>query len=69
MKKVKESHWNNGRLEWRSNYLNGKRHGLSEWWYSDGELGWRGSFLNGKRKGLNESWRYNDCLGKDYHLL
>lgn len=37
MKEVKERYYSNGQLEYRYNYLNGKPHGLSEWWFNNGK--------------------------------
>lgn len=70
MKEVKEGHYPNNQLRWRSNYLNNKRHGLCEWWDSDGQLNWRYNYLNGKLTGLCEEWYSNgEQWVKDYHLI
>lgn len=70
MKEVKESHYNNGQLEYRYNYLNNKPHGLAKWWWNNGQLWYRANFLNGKPHGLSEWWRSNgEQWEKHYKLL
>jgi antitoxin component YwqK of YwqJK toxin-antitoxin module len=35
-----EEYWINGKLYWKENYVNGKRHGLYEsYYYTNGKLG------------------------------
>ena len=48
--KVKE-YWNNGKLLFEGEYLNGKRNGKGKEYDWNGKLEFDGEYLNGKRKG------------------
>lgn len=57
---------NNGQLNTRINYKNGKYHGLYERWYENGQLRGRINYENGKGHGLCEEW-YEDGQLR-YHI-
>ena len=48
--KVKE-YWNNGKLLFEGEYLNGKRNGKGKEYDWNGKLEFDGEYLNGKRNG------------------
>ena len=52
----------NGQLEIRRNYKDGKEHGLREWYYENGQLRIKGNVKDGKLDGLTERYDRN---GKD----
>ena len=54
--KVKE-YWNNGKLLFEGEYLNGKRNGKGKE-YNDGKLVFEGEYLNGKRKRKRDRKRF-----------
>ena len=39
-----EHYYDNGKLEFKGNYVNGQRHGLCESYHSDGELFYKGYY-------------------------
>ena len=56
---VKEEFYDNGQIESRLSYKDGKRHGLYEWWWENGQLEERIDYKNGKIHGLYEWWWEN----------
>ena len=65
-----EEYHPNGNLWYKTNYINGKEHGLSEdYYYFNGNLMYKGTFVNGKKHGLCERYNYDGKLHrKEYHL-
>ena len=57
-----ESYYENGKLSYKGNYLNGKVHGLFESYYSDGNLRFKSNYINGKRHGLWKAYYLNGKL-------
>lgn len=47
-----EDYYENGSLEYKLNYKNGKRHGFCEHYFWDGQTWWKGEYKNGKERGL-----------------
>ena len=59
----------NGKLYWRENYVNGKRHGLYEHYHSNGKLWSNENWNNGKIHGLYERYLGDGKLYlKQYYL-
>ena len=56
---IRETFYENGQLEVRGNYVDGKEDGLWEWFYENGQLKTFINFVDGKRNGLNEDF-YED---------
>jgi antitoxin component YwqK of YwqJK toxin-antitoxin module len=55
-----EEYWNNGKLESRGNYVNGKREGYWEMFhYLTNHLRCKGNYVNGEQDGYWE-WYYTD---------
>ena len=54
----------NGQLQQRSNYKDGKSEGFSEKYYNNGQLEWRANFKDGKLNGLFELFDENGNLTK-----
>ena len=52
----------NGQLQQRSNYKDGKSEGFSEKYYNNGQLEWRANFKDGKLDGLWEKFYENGQL-------
>lgn len=52
----------NGKLQNKTDYKNGKKNGLSEWYWENGILGQRGNLKNGKKEGLLERFNQNGVL-------
>ena len=48
MEKVKE-YYDNGKLDFEGEYLNGKRNGKGKEYYYNGQLEFEGEYLNGKK--------------------
>ena len=65
-----EDYFSNGKLGYKTNYVNGKEHGLSEDYYcSNGNLSYKANYVNGKEHGLSERYSSNGKLYfKQYHL-
>jgi antitoxin component YwqK of YwqJK toxin-antitoxin module len=49
---LRVGHYENGSLEYKLNYKNGKRHGLGEHYFWAGQLWWKGEYKNSKERGL-----------------
>ena len=63
-----EVHNSNGKLCYKENYVNGKEHGLCEY-YSNGKLCYKANYINGKLYGLYEWYSTSDKLNiKQYYL-
>ena len=63
-----EVHDSNGKLCYKENYVNGKEHGLCEY-YSNGNLWYKENWNNGKMHGLSEHYHSNGKLYiKQYYL-
>jgi antitoxin component YwqK of YwqJK toxin-antitoxin module len=54
--------YENGQLENRTNYEDGKKEGLSVWFWKNGNLGQRGNLKDGKKNGLLETFDKNGEL-------
>jgi antitoxin component YwqK of YwqJK toxin-antitoxin module len=54
--------FNNGQLNIKSNYKDGKLNGLFKTWYPNGQLRLKRYFINGKPKGLWQEWDNNGNL-------
>lgn len=52
----------NGKLKNKTDYEDGKKDGLSEWYWENGNLGQRGNLKNGKKEGLLEMFNQNGKL-------
>ncbi len=52
----------NGKLKNRTDYKDGKKEGLSEWFWENGTLGQRGNLKGGKKEGLLEMFNENGVL-------
>ena len=52
----------NGKLENKTDYKDGKKNGLSEWYWENGILGQRGNLKDGKKNGLLEMFNQNGEL-------
>ena len=63
-------YWSNGNTWYKTNYINGKEHGLSEDYYCfNGKLCYKINFVNGKKHGLCERYYSDGKLHlKEYHL-
>ena len=53
---VKRKYWGKGKLYKEIHYKNGKREGLTTWWYASGEKDREIHYKNGKREGLKTGW-------------
>ena len=53
---------NNGQLEMRSYYINGKENGIQEWWFENGNLRARITIVNDNPDGLEECWHKNGTI-------
>ena len=56
------SYYENGQLEFKINYKDGKENGLWEEYHENGQLRERGNFKDGKRDGLWEGYHENGRL-------
>lgn len=54
--------YSNGQLSVKSNYHNGKQHGLYEDWYKNGQQSEKSYFKDGKLNGLSDIWYSNGQL-------
>lgn len=54
--------YSNGQLSVKSNYHNGKQHGLYEDWYKNGQQSEKSYFEDGKLNGLSNIWYSNGQL-------
>jgi len=50
------THYSNGQIHTKINYLNDKKHGLREAWFKNGNKNLRYNYRNGKFHGLCETW-------------
>lgn len=57
--RVEAKRYANGRLNFKTPYKNGKRHGLSIGWEESGEKSWEINWRQGKIHGLETGWREN----------
>jgi len=57
-----ESHYSNGKLWYKGNYVNGNRHGYWESHYSNGKLWYKGNYVNGEEHGYWEEYYSNGNL-------
>ena len=51
-----------GKLRFKGNFINGKRHGPWERYYTNGKLNYKGNYVNGKQHGLWERYGANGEL-------
>ena len=49
--------YNNGKINWETEYKNGKKHGKSAGWYCNGQKAWEDEYKNGQLHGTSMSWR------------
>jgi antitoxin component YwqK of YwqJK toxin-antitoxin module len=54
-----EDWYDNGQLEYRHSYKDGKQDGLWEDWYDNGQPAYRGTYKDGEPDGLLEGWYKN----------
>ena len=59
-KYVLRSYWGNGRLGWKTEYQNSRRHGVSLGWFENGQLNWKCEYQNG-----NRVRKYNEVVFKN----
>jgi antitoxin component YwqK of YwqJK toxin-antitoxin module len=45
-----------GQQEYKENYVNGKRHGLQEYWHENGQQANKWNYVNGQFHGVQEDW-------------
>jgi len=64
-----EEYYDNGQLENKCNYINGKRDGLYECYYDNGQLYNKCNYLNGELHGLFESYYSNGELDYKINLI
>ena len=57
-----ETYWSNGNLDYKGNYVDGKKHGYWEEYYSNGNLGYKGNYVDGKKHGYWEVYYYHGDL-------
>ena len=50
-------------------YLNGKKHGLYQSWFSSGQRSFSGYYLEGRRHGHSASWWTNGCLRTESNFV
>ena len=55
----------NGTLNFKGNFVNGKRHGLWEQYYANGNLYSKGNYNNGKGIGL---WKFCDYCNSEVNI-
>ena len=56
---IVEEFYENGQLQSRENWKDGKEEGLSEMFWDNGQLWWRRNYIDGKQDGLRESFHRN----------
>jgi len=65
---VKEGKWfsyyDNGKLEGKGSYKNGKREGEWVWYHDNGKLYSKGSYKNGEREGKWVHYDYNGIFNE-----
>ena len=54
-----EFFYENGNIEWRGTYKEGKMDGIAGWFYPNGNISWRTPFKEGKRDGIEEKFFEN----------
>ena len=64
-----EYYFSNGNLEWKGNYVNGKRHGYWEDYFDNGKLYSKGNYLNGKADGYWEYYYFNGNLRRKVNYI
>jgi antitoxin component YwqK of YwqJK toxin-antitoxin module len=57
-----EYYYDNGKLAFKGNYVNGNRHGYFESYWSNGQLFYKGNYVNGKEYGYFEEYFSNGDL-------
>jgi len=58
-----------GRLCYNGTYVNGKKHGVFEYYHSNGNLSYKENYINGKECGLREGYYLNvELIYKEYQL-
>ena len=67
---VWEDYFDNGKLRYRRNFVNGKKQGAWEHYYGNGQLLYRANFVDGKKHGVRESYYYNGelCHRTEYNM-
>ncbi len=57
--KIKTTHYDNGKVQSKTHYMDGKEHGVDTWWDEDGKKQWETMWRDGKQHGMNTGW-YDD---------
>ena len=68
-KAIKKEYWENDKLKFEVNYLNGVSNGKGKEYYFDGALRFKGDYLNGKRNGLVEEYYGNVNIKNSENIL
>ncbi len=56
---IKTTHYDNGDIEYKTTYVNGKKHGLDKWWWGRGKKWSEEMWRNGKKHGVEIRWHEN----------
>ncbi len=62
---LSEVYWENGKLENKVNYKDGKRDGLVEWYDKNGQLRHKANYKDGEQDGLAETYHKNGSFDFD----
>jgi antitoxin component YwqK of YwqJK toxin-antitoxin module len=54
---------NENKILIKTNYKNGKMHGLQKQWYSNGQLKIEYNYIDDKKHGLQKYWKENGEIG------
>ena len=65
----KEYYWNNGKLKYKHQYLNGKLHGEQLSYYNNGKLEYKNYYINGKKHGEQICYWSNGQLRHKFQFL
>ncbi len=57
--KIKTTHYDNGKVQSKTPYVNGKKHGLETEWWESGQKHWERMLRKNKKHGVNTVWREN----------
>ena len=64
-----ETWYDNGKPEYKWNFVNGQKHGPQESWYENGKPEYKENYVNGQQHGIQETWHRNgQQLYKEYYL-
>ena len=59
---LKLLYYDNGKLSFEGEYLNGERNGIGKEYYDNGKLKFEGEYLNGERNGKGKEYNNNNEL-------